>query len=606
MKTSFHQGFHTVCLSCWGFGSWKINAANLILLAPMLAHVLFFLGRGLRTCKWDATILIQTTKSSTHALRKKDKKKTQPTLSGWRLVNLKGAVWREADNTSTESMSQIGDTMLWVFTLWFICFPESNGKSGSQRWHEKWNETCFFFWKKKTVFWPESKSNLMRRHRGSTKKEVKNSSVCDAHGLVPPQNIWHGRAILEAQQGASFHVEMQWKDDSGSGAVSTAAKILDVISRLPGCAGEASDVVSAWHWGQDGRCSKTVEIIGHWLFRFLDAKIIGQNALCMVYHLHDKLWESKLAEVRRQKDGKRYQAGNAFICSENGFPCQLMWTIQKSNLKPMWKNHGTIWSRRTNRNHWSSILGMYTAAMCSEKEQLIYSTSLFHSIHWWSTSSTTCLGILWSIVVVTCKGLCENALSAFCVLANKSKDMRHEEVSTPCLDDRDGYDWRFIRRMHAKRCNMFLSGHNWKPDVICALNNLASHASKWNKARGKISGRLISFIHQAANFREYCHVGNEVNDPESFFFSRRRFRWRINGLRIRVRRSFSACSELSPLSPCHECARNEQQCRTDVEVIPLDASLRMDWLLASSIEDTVIDVQNFSRKTARRDPIRQH
>ena len=36
------------------------------------------------------------------------------------------------------------------------------------------------------------------------------------------------------------------KDDSGSSASQmTAAKIMDIISRLPGCAGQAADVVSA-------------------------------------------------------------------------------------------------------------------------------------------------------------------------------------------------------------------------------------------------------------------------------------------------------------------------------------------------------------------------
>ena len=59
------------------------------------------------------------------------------------------------------------------------------------------------------------------------------------------------------------------KDDSGSYAVfteqgssapqMTAAKVMDIISRLPGCAGQAADAVSAFTQVKKGRCSKNIE-----------------------------------------------------------------------------------------------------------------------------------------------------------------------------------------------------------------------------------------------------------------------------------------------------------------------------------------------------------
>ena len=55
------------------------------------------------------------------------------------------------------------------------------------------------------------------------------------------------------------------KDDSGSSAVfteqgssasqMTAAKVMDIISRLPRCAGQEADAVSACTQVKDGRCS---------------------------------------------------------------------------------------------------------------------------------------------------------------------------------------------------------------------------------------------------------------------------------------------------------------------------------------------------------------
>ena len=59
------------------------------------------------------------------------------------------------------------------------------------------------------------------------------------------------------------------KDYSGLYAVFTeqgssasqviAAKNMDIISRLPGCAGQAADAVSAFYEGQNGRCINVIK-----------------------------------------------------------------------------------------------------------------------------------------------------------------------------------------------------------------------------------------------------------------------------------------------------------------------------------------------------------
>ena len=58
------------------------------------------------------------------------------------------------------------------------------------------------------------------------------------------------------------------RDDSGSYAVfteqgssasqRTAAKVVDIISRLPGCAGQAADAVSAYIQVKNRRCSQII------------------------------------------------------------------------------------------------------------------------------------------------------------------------------------------------------------------------------------------------------------------------------------------------------------------------------------------------------------
>ena len=64
----------------------------------------------------------------------------------------------------------------------------------------------------------------------------------------------------------------------------TAAKVLDIISPLPVCAGESSDAVSAYTQVKHGRCSKVFEVVGSWMPSGLDA-----------YHVLDapKTWDNR-------------------------------------------------------------------------------------------------------------------------------------------------------------------------------------------------------------------------------------------------------------------------------------------------------------------------
>ena len=84
------------------------------------------------------------------------------------------------------------------------------------------------------------------------------------------------------------------KDNSGSYAVfteqgssasqMTAAKIMDIISRLPGCARQAADAVSASAQVKNGRCSQIAENSKIGMFRHLDSSTTTQMAKIMVQY----------------------------------------------------------------------------------------------------------------------------------------------------------------------------------------------------------------------------------------------------------------------------------------------------------------------------------
>ena len=108
------------------------------------------------------------------------------------------------------------------------------------------------------------------------------------------ENCWIGGKAPEMQR-SSCSPRWCWKDNSGFYAVFTeqgspasqitAAKIMDIISRLPGCDGQAADAVSACTQEKmEGRCSQIIENSQIGVSRHLDSSTTTQMAKIMVQH----------------------------------------------------------------------------------------------------------------------------------------------------------------------------------------------------------------------------------------------------------------------------------------------------------------------------------
>ena len=61
--------------------------------------------------------------------------------------------------------------------------------------------------------------------------------------LEPRYQKYKGRVVLRGDDSGSYAV---FTEQGSSASQMTAAKVMDVISRLPGCAGQAADAVSAY------------------------------------------------------------------------------------------------------------------------------------------------------------------------------------------------------------------------------------------------------------------------------------------------------------------------------------------------------------------------
>ena len=58
----------------------------------------------------------------------------------------------------------------------------------------------------------------------------------------------------------------------------TAAKIMDIVSRLPGCDGQAADAVSAYTQVKNGRYSQIIQNSQIGVSRHLDSSVTTQMA----------------------------------------------------------------------------------------------------------------------------------------------------------------------------------------------------------------------------------------------------------------------------------------------------------------------------------------
>ena len=90
---------------------------------------------------------------------------------------------------------------------------------------------------------------------------------------------YKGRVVLRGDIVKDGSVSYAVFTEQGSSASQmTAAKVMDIISRLPGCDEQAADAVSAYTQVKNGRCSKIIEHSRIGVSRHLDSSTTTQMA----------------------------------------------------------------------------------------------------------------------------------------------------------------------------------------------------------------------------------------------------------------------------------------------------------------------------------------
>ena len=203
----------------------------------------------------------------------------------WKLMDLRECVWeiryRIIIKTILQEKVRIHYSTTICFTSLFLCLNLRKFLQQKQRWTrngKNWRKFRRGTWQKSEV----RKMWSMKQGRRALQFILHHlMNICHLKNaeLEAKHQKYKGRVVLRGDV---------VKDDSGSYAVfteqgssasqMTAAKIMDIISRLPGCDGQAADAVSAYTQVKIGRCSKIIENSKIGMSRHLDSSTTTQMA----------------------------------------------------------------------------------------------------------------------------------------------------------------------------------------------------------------------------------------------------------------------------------------------------------------------------------------
>ena len=132
-----------------------------------------------------------------------------------------------------------------------------------------------------------------------------------------------------------------------------------------------------------------------------------------------------------------------------------------------------------------------------------------------------------------------------------------------------------------------------RPENLWSVNRLAGACTKWTRACGKRSVRLISCVHHTCAFKLYCHVGNTAQQCELGLFKDSDFARDLEDLK-------STSGGISCIYWMCKKQTSVSHSSTEAEIIALDAGLRMVsqlWIFWNLVAEVIHSSQDHSSKT---------
>ena len=293
----------------------------------------------------------------------------------------------------------------------------------------------------------------------------------------------------------------------------TAAKVMDIISRLPGCAGEAADAVSAYTQVKMGDAPKSLKIPNIGMSRHLDSSTTTHMAKIMVQYgrpsrsswaksirssfgrtiMGKAIWENPTAV----RFGKGFQLGMLVRtpskriilvcvcgCHKIGWKETKSWSdveINYSTKKSIWENQHLLlimYTWAALKKQWEigkDIVDNYRAIFESRisaggTEKLPFPQHL--RISSWSYDM---------------EGHAKKCVERYCELANKSTQQLYK-VSPPCIDDHHlrEEEMKSVGELSQVCSQIVLKclylARIGRPDILWSVNELARSIKKMDQS----------------------------------------------------------------------------------------------------------------------------
>ena len=259
--------------------------------------------------------------------------------------------------------------------------------------------------------------------------------------------------------------EKRWIGGNGSYAVfteqgssasqMTAAKVMDIISRLPGCAGQAADAVSSYTQVKMEDAHKLLKIPKSecpdiWIrlprhkwpksWSSMKTQSFLSKGICMFILWQDYYGKGNLRKSYWNIAGRMFPIGNAYsytVKKSCSYLC--MWMTSNWLERKHWSDVESTQLRsrfvRTNIFPWSWKLGLHSKTMWKQAKirWTITETCLnpgFPQSNW----KITMLGKWISSWSYDMEDHAKKCVERYCELANRTTQQLYK-VSTPCLDD---------------------------------------------------------------------------------------------------------------------------------------------------------------------------
>ena len=359
------------------------------------------------------------------------------------------------------------------------------------------------------------------------------------------------------------------KDDSGSYTIfteqgssasqMTAAKIMDIIYRLPSCVGQAADVVSAETQVKMEDAPKSTEDSGIGMSRHLDTSASTQMAKIMVQHdwprrsswkkferssfgrtvVGKAIWENSIG-ARLGKSSYlgmliRAPPDRIILFCVRGWH-QIGWQVRKHHSDVESTEQRSRFGR-TNIIPWSCILGMYsktsrnTQTYCWQWQNFVWILNFHRSNKNYQA---------WKIrifprVAMTWKVMPRSVWNELWIVEQTTEQVY--KVSTPCLDYHQfNEELKSVGQLSDVSSQIVLKclylARFGRPDILWSVHRLARTMTKWTRACDKRLARWSLIFIAQVNTNNIVTKGTLHNNVNSiiwrFWFCKRSWSFKIH------------------------------------------------------------------------------